>query len=101
MLDDILYYIGHNYQESIKLETLAPLFGYNSSYLGKLFKDKIGQSFNSYLDQIRIENAVKLLEDTDLRIYEISSRVGYKNVDYFQQKFKKIKGVNPTDYRTK
>ena len=101
VLDDILYYIGHNYQESIKLETLATLFGYNSSYLGKLFKDKIGQSFNSYLDQVRIENAVKLLEDTDLRIYEISSRVGYKNVDYFQQKFKKIKGVNPTDYRTK
>lgn len=101
VLDDILYYIGHNYQESIKLETLATLFGYNSSYLGKLFKDKIGQSFNSYLDQVRIENAVKLLEGTDLRIYEISSRVGYKNVDYFQQKFKKIKGVNPTDYRTR
>lgn len=99
VLDDILYYIGHNYQESIKLETLASLFGYNSSYLGKLFKDKIGQSFNSYLDQVRIDNAVRLLETTDLRIYEISARVGYKNVDYFQQKFKKIKGINPTDYR--
>lgn len=99
VLDDILYYIGHNYQESIKLETLASLFGYNSSYLGKLFKDKIGQSFNSYLDQVRIEHAVKLLDETDLRIYEISARVGYKNVDYFQQKFKKVKGINPTDYR--
>ncbi|MGN0152001.1 MAG: response regulator [Wujia sp.] len=99
VLDDIIYYIKHNYQNSLKLETIASLFGYNSSYLGKLFKEKIGQNFNSYLDHIRIQNATTLLESTTLKIYEISSKVGYKNVDYFQQKFKKIVGMTPTDYR--
>ncbi len=99
VLDDILYYINHNYHESIKLDTIAGLFGYNSSYLGKIFKEKVGQNFNSYLDTVRIKNAVELLDDTDLRIYEISARVGYKSVDYFQQKFRKVMGINPSEYR--
>ncbi len=99
ILDDILYYIEHNYQESLKLETLADMFGYNSSYLGKMFKERIGQNFNTYLDAVRINHAIKLLNETDLKVYEISSLVGYKNVDYFQLKFKKITGTNPTSYR--
>lgn len=40
VFDDILNYINHNYASQLKLETLAPLFGYNSSYLGKLFTQK-------------------------------------------------------------
>ncbi|MGN0394984.1 MAG: response regulator [Coprococcus sp.] len=99
ILDDILYYIEHNYQQSLKLETLAEMFGYNSSYLGKIFKERIGQNFNAYLDQIRIKHAIELLNETDLKVYEISSQVGYKNVDYFQLKFKKIVGTNPSAYR--
>ncbi len=99
VLDDILYYISHNYQKSLRLESLASLFGYNSSYLGKLFKDKTGQNFNAYMDNVRIENAKNLLCTTTLKIYEISMHVGFKNVDYFQQKFKNIVGTNPTEYR--
>ena len=37
IIDDILYYINHNYRENLKMETIAPLFGYDSSYLGKIF----------------------------------------------------------------
>lgn len=55
VFDDILNYINHNYASQLKLETLAPLFGYNSSYLGKLFTQKMGVRFNTYLDQVRIE----------------------------------------------
>lgn len=99
ILDDILYYLDHNYQENLKLKTLTSLFGYNSSYLGKLFKERVGMNFNTYLDTVRVEKAADLLTQTDLRIYEISAKVRYKNADYFQQKFKKIKGINPTDYR--
>lgn len=100
ILDDILYYIDHNFQENLKIKTLTSLFGYNSSYLGKLFKEHVGQSFNSYLDSVRIEKAATLLSTTSLRVYEISAQVGYRNVDYFQQKFKKLKGVTPSDYRS-
>ena len=101
IFDDIIFYINHNFSKPLKLETLAPLFGYNSSYLGKLFSQKTGTSFNSYLDSVRITEAAKLLKDTNLKVYEISAQVGYKNVDYFHQKFKKIKNVSPAEFRKK
>lgn len=99
VFDDILFYINQNYSQTLKLESIAPLFGYNSSYLGKLFSQKMGQSFNSYLDQVRLLEAAKLLEATALKVYEISEKVGYKNVDYFHQKFRRQYGKSPAEYR--
>lgn len=101
VIDDILHYIQHNYTENLKLEMIAPLFGYNSSYLGKLFTKTVGESFNSYLDRVRIEQSKRLLKEQDLKVYEIADRVGYKNVDYFHKKFKKYVGESPAEYRKK
>ncbi len=99
VMDEVRHYIHHNYRENLKLESIAPLFGYNSSYLGKIFSKKMGVNFNSYVDQVRIEAAKKLLENNNLKVYEISERVGYSNVDYFHKKFKKYVGTSPAEYR--
>ena len=99
VLDDILYYIDHNYQNNIKLESIAPLFGYNSAYLGKIFNKTVGESFNSYVDNKRIEHSLELLKENRLKVYEIAEQVGYKNVDYFHKKFKKYVGISPAEYR--
>lgn len=101
VFQDILTYIEHNYADHLKLEGLAVIFGYNSSYLGKLFSQKMNQNFNSYLDEVRVKNSVKLLEETDMKVYEIAEKVGYNNVNYFHQKFKKIMGMSPAEYRMK
>lgn len=98
VLDDILYYIDHNYQNNIKLESIAPLFGYNSAYLGKIFNKAIGESFNSYVDHKRIEQSKELLSENHLKVYEIAEQVGYKNVDYFHKKFKRYMGISPAEY---
>ena len=99
VMDGILQYIRHNYQENLKLGTIAELFGYNSSYLGKVFSKATGKNFNSYIDEVRIENSKKLLLDHDYKVYEISQLVGYTNVDYFHKKFKKYVGMSPAEYR--
>lgn len=99
IIDDVLYYIRHNYSENLKLEGIAALFGYNSSYLGKMFTKKTGESFNSYLDRIRIDESRRLLAKSELKIYEIAERIGYKSVDYFHKKFKKYTGMSPAEYR--
>lgn len=99
VLDDILHYIDHNYPENITLESIAPLFGYNHSYLGKIFTKKMGQSFNSYVDHVRIEQAKRLLLRDDSKVYAIAQQVGYKNVDYFHLKFKKYVGQSPAEFR--
>lgn len=101
IIDSIVHYINHNYMENIKLEAIAPLFGYNSSYLGKIFNKKMGVSFNSYVDSVRIQESKKLLEHESLKVYEIAERVGYQNVDYFHMKFKKYMNMSPAEYRKK
>lgn len=99
VMDEVLHYIHHNYRENLKLEAIAPLFGYSSSYLGKIFSRKLGITFNAYVDNVRIEEAKKLLKQDKLKVYEIAEQVGYSNVDYFHKKFKKITGTSPAEYR--
>ena len=99
VIDDILHYIDHNYMKNLKLENLAPLFGYNCSYLGKLLKQKTGRSFNTYLDEVRIRISKDLLKTSDMKVYEIAEAVGYSNVDYFSLKFKKSMQCSPLEYR--
>ena len=99
VLDDILYYIDHNYQSNIRLETIAPLFGYNSAYLGKIFNQTVGENFNSYVDHLRIEHSKQLLLQNRLKVYEVAEQVGYRNVDYFHKKFRKYVGESPAEFR--
>lgn len=93
------YYMEKNYGQEMKLESFARMFNYNANYLGKLFRREIGDSFNNILDSIRITNAKRLLEETDMKVYQISEQVGYKNVDYFYLKFNKYVGISPREYQ--
>ncbi|MCI8269758.1 MAG: response regulator [Lachnospiraceae bacterium] len=95
----VYYYMEKNYDKDLKLETIAKNFNYNSAYLGKLFRKEMGESFNNSLDIIRIANARRLLQETNLKVYQISERVGYGSIDYFYIKFKKYVGISPKEYR--
>jgi len=64
-------YIRKNYNKKILLNELADRLYLNPSYFSQLFKKKTGMTYQSYLTEYRIERAKKLLEETDLRIYEI------------------------------
>ncbi len=99
MLSRLVRYINLNYQKDIKLEELADIFGYNSAYLGKLFRNLTGDYFNTYVDKVRIEKAKELLNTTNLKVNDIAEKAGYSNYDYFSIKFKKIVGVSPSAYR--
>ena len=56
-------------------------------------------SFKDYLNNCRIEQAAELLMRTEKHVYEISEEVGYKNLDYFIERFIAVKGCTPTKYR--
>ncbi|HEX2927291.1 MAG TPA: response regulator [Ruminiclostridium sp.] len=90
-------YIEVNFSKDLKLESLAKIFCYNSSYLGKIFRTCTGESFNSYLDHVRISKAKEMLAEGKYKVYEISHMVGYKNIDYFYRKFKYYVGQRPRD----
>lgn len=98
-MKSLLEYIDNHYDKNLKLERLGDIFGYNSSYLGTIFKEYTGMSFTKYLDLTRIEVAKKLLSEQDSKVYEIANLVGYKSVDYFHSKFKKYVEISPKQYQ--
>ncbi|MHA6532989.1 response regulator transcription factor [Paenibacillus sp. BAC0078] len=90
--------IQRRYNENLKLGSLAEVFNYNSAYLGKMFKNQVGEHFNTYLDKVRIEKAKQFLNQ-GMKVYEVAEKVGYMNSDYFNAKFRKYVGVSPTAFR--
>jgi len=101
LLAKVKDYVDQNYKENITLTSISKTFGISSGYLSVLFNEYIGQNFIDYLTNLRIQNAKNLLKSTDLKIYEIADKVGYRDAYYFSTAFKKIVGINPTDYREK
>ncbi|GGO07911.1 response regulator [Saccharibacillus kuerlensis] len=99
VLKQMIDFIRRNYSENLKLEVLAEMFGYNSGYLGKLFKNYTGEYFNAFVDKIRVEKAKELLTQ-GLKVHQVAARVGYSNADYFHSKFRKYVGTSPSAYRS-
>ncbi|MFP4977776.1 response regulator [Paenibacillus sp. CN-4] len=92
-------YIDSHYRENISLKSIAAEFYMNPVYLGRLFRKTYGVYFNEYLLELRIEEAKKLLRQSDMRIYEIAEKVGFQSSDYFVTQFEKLEQVSPTEYR--
>ncbi len=98
-LADIEKEVRNNYMNNLTLKGLGDKYYVNSAYLGQLFHKRYGCSFKDYLNSYRIDKAVELLRGTDMKTYEIASAVGYKDVDYFVNKFIAVKGCTPAKFR--
>ncbi|WP_137696868.1 response regulator transcription factor [Ruminiclostridium herbifermentans] len=94
----IIDYIGRNYNQDLKLETIAALFNYNSDYLGKKIRQNTGKHFNTYLDTIRVEKAIHFLRE-GYKVYQVAQKTGFKDMNYFYKKFKFYVGVSPSDFK--
>ena len=99
VLGDIEEEIKKNFASNLTLKDLAEKYFINSAYLGQLFRKKYGCSFKDYLNEKRIEEASRLLRKSDMKIYEVAEAVGYKDVDYFVNKFIEANGCTPTKYK--
>lgn len=99
MINEVYRYIQDNYQKDISLDDIASYIGFTPNYLANIFKEKTGKTVISYLINYRINKAKSLLTKTDLKIYQISNKVGYNNPNYFSQVFKNNVGVSPNQYK--
>ena len=99
ILGEIEKDIKENFASNLTLKELSERYFVNSAYLGQLFRKKYGCSFKDYLNQYRMEEAAKLLIRTDQKIYQIAEAVGYKDVDYFVNRFISVKGCTPAKFR--
>ena len=96
-----IQYICEHFSESITLQSVADHFFLSKEYFSFIFKQKTGFGFNEYLNQLRISQAMKLLENTNESIINIANKCGYSDSSYFTTVFKKISGISPKNYRIK
>jgi two-component system response regulator YesN len=91
--------ISAGYMEDITLSKIAEEISIHPVWLSQLFKKETGQTFTEYLADFRINRAKTLLRETSMRIYEISTAVGYNDLQYFGTLFKKKTGETPKEFR--
>lgn len=99
LLRDINAYITQNYMYPIHLSDLAGHVHLSYHYLSRILKHAYGETFNDYLNRIRIEAAQKLLCSTDRELRDIAESVGFSDQSYFGKIFKKYTSCSPRIYR--
>lgn len=92
-------YMKSNYNTDIRLEDLAIKSFISKNYFSRLFKEVTGTNFSDYIQHLRIDEACSLLKSTDMKVIDIALQVGFRDLKFFYEVFKKITGQTPGDYR--
>jgi len=99
-IGNILQYI-EEHQDNCTIQAVANHFSFNPNYLSRYIKQHTGKNFKDLIQELRFNKACILLENTSLPIEEVSHQIGYNNLGFFYQKFNKLYGQSPKEYREK
>lgn len=99
LINASIYYMKENIEKKITLLQFANYVGLSTSYFSKLFLERTGYSPVNYFNQIKIQKACQLLDFTDLKVNQISYKLGIEDTYYFSRLFKKIMRISPRVYR--
>lgn len=95
----LLNFMEAHYAEPITVEQAAKLVNLNPFHFCKTFKKATGATFIEYMNLLRMNEAERLLKETDLTVTEIADAVGCGNANYFTKRFKQVKGLAPSQLR--
>ena len=98
MLFRSLEYIRQNLGKRLSLNEVASAFNFSPNYLSQLFAQWGESGFVEFVTATRVNAAKDLMASTDLKIYEISERLGFESAFYFSKVFKKVEGISPREY---
>ncbi len=99
VIQAIREYIESNYCQNFKVSVFEEKYHFSSAYLTKLFRSTYGYSIYEYVLKLRMERARELLENPDIKILDISERLGYTDNHYFSKAFKNYYNISPSQYR--
>ena len=99
LLSVIVDYVDTHYREKdITLRSVANIFCYTEKYLSHFFKSKMGTGFNEYINKLRLQYALDLIENGADSVTDIALKCGFSDPLYFSKVFKKGQGKSPTEY---
>ena len=98
-LSAITSYMKENYTGDLTLEEVAKVFDYSPNYLSRMFQKYAGITFKSYVQSIRLDYAVKDLDDGRYSITEVALKNGFSGSKALARAFRKKYGMLPSDYR--
>ncbi|SEA82983.1 Two-component response regulator, YesN/AraC family, consists of REC and AraC-type DNA-binding domains [Pseudobutyrivibrio sp. ACV-2] len=98
-IQEAVSYINENYATDLNMAVVSNHISMNYSLFSAEFKNYTGTNFVNYVKDLRMNEAKKLLIETDLKVNEISAKVGYDNEKHFMKSFKVYAGVSPSEYR--
>ncbi|WP_334074405.1 MULTISPECIES: AraC family transcriptional regulator [Paenibacillus] len=96
---EVCNYMNEHCTEDIQVEKLAELAGFSKFHFMRLFKQYMGMSYYSYLNQHRIMHAEKLLIDPNLTVMEVAMSSGFGSLPTFNRMFKRYKKCTPSEYK--
>lgn len=97
--DKVMDYLHKNYRSNIDTTSIATNTGLAYSSIGRIVKNKTGKNVLDYINGLRVEEAKRLLRQTNMNVMDIALSVGYNNDQSFQRFFKKFEGVTPGEFR--
>lgn len=101
IIEKVKTFIDHNYMDSsLCLNSTSKIVSLSPPYVNRLFKLKVGRSFNEYLNDIRINKSKDFLSQSDFSSADICKKIGMSNNTYFYTLFKQKIGMTPSQYRT-
>ncbi|WP_108993876.1 AraC family transcriptional regulator [Paenibacillus agaridevorans] len=100
IIDNVVRIIEERYRDpNLSLNVIAEEIKMSKVYLGKVFRDAMGQSVSDYINEVRIQQVINEMQHSDLPVAGIMDKVGIENKSYFYTMFKKKIGVSVSDYR--
>lgn len=99
LITEVKNYIADNYQnDSLSIDEIASKLFVNYAHLCFIFKRDTGVTINEYLTELRIKKAKELLDNGNILVLDVASKVGYADANYFGKCFKKYYGLAPSKY---
>ena len=98
-MNQILDFTTNRFQHNITLEEVASLANMTTTSFCRYFKKRTRKSYIDFLTEVRIRQACKILQGTNQPVSEVCFHTGFNNLSNFNRKFKRIIGINPTEYR--
>lgn len=95
----MLRYIRENYKKKISIDDLVEPLMTSATYLNQKFKEETGFPFNDFVNRYRIQQAIELLKEGELKVYNVAAETGFKDYKYFINVFKKYTGTSPSKFR--